>query len=306
MPLPDRVTLARRDVPPEIFLAQLHHWDREITRERQKLTHQRTELERREADLADGRALLAEQVARLGAMRDHRQENEQAFVQELEQLARSLHVRELALHARERDLERTQQQQDTERSVLERERNRLAEWSTSVTQKAEKLSLERDRELYAAREARNRLIERETALKALVDQWTAERQSEREAFQSECQTVMAKERQLNQAWLGCDRLRKELLADAARIAEQSLAVEQLTAEATRKAPRRLRILRRAWERHFERFRRDAEHRLAQLQQQIQHAESTTTEANALVERLASERIARQHSQYLLELGESAD
>ncbi|MGL6096453.1 MAG: hypothetical protein ACRC7O_11730, partial [Fimbriiglobus sp.] len=270
---PDVVALDRRaDGGVERLLTELHVREREVAREKQTLAAVRSEIDRRSERLADDRLVLAEQVAALSVARDRWQNAERQSLAELESLARSVQARELFLLSRERDLSAAEGRFRRRQGELDGYRAKLDGWQTSLTAHEATASAARDQADAEVSARRRQLTRWEAALTTLCRKWADARKRDRDTLVAELARWATARTEIGAKLASVDRTRATLLADAARVAELALAAEQAALELTSPkdraakavSARRLRILRKSWESHFARARRDADARLISL------------------------------------------
>ncbi len=248
----------------EVYAGLMAH-RRDLAREKHALALSQQELERRAADLADQRAVLAEQVAALVVARQTWQTAECRTVAELESLARGLSHRELAIVEQEEELARAEDAHKRREGELWELRAKLEGWQASLSAHEASAAASRDRAAAELDAKREHLTKWEASLTELCGKWTAEREEERAALREELD-AWASSREAYLARLAeLDRARTELAAEAVRVAEVSMAVEEVQQELTggkrgRLVRRKLRVHRRKWESHFEHAAKDLEAR----------------------------------------------
>lgn len=292
--VPDTVALDRRadGASVERVFAELQARDRDLTRERHYLTAARAELESQAADLADGRLVLAEQTASLAAVRDRLCADQRQALLELESVARAVHAREQAAAARERAAEDADRRNRRREAELIQFRLRLDAWQSSLTVAEQASSVARGKEDLELAERRDHLARWEAALTTLCHKWAGVRKRERAALHDELGRWSAARSRYEAALVSLDRTRSELLADAAVAAEKQLAAEQMLnslSTAGPKAARRLRVMRKAWEVHFTRFRRELDARHVALAAETADAQKGAAELHAALIDLAHRR-----------------
>lgn len=252
---PDRVALDEPPAPVEELMAGLMVQRQDLDRERRSLALARTELERRAGEIADQRAVVAEQVAALVVARQMWQTAECQTVAELEDLARGLSDRSLAIEDRERELECVEAVLRKRADDLDALRVRLEGWQTALSAHEATAAAARDRAEAELQAKRDHLTRWEGALAELCRRWSAARKRDLEKLRDE----MARWAEAREAFLakaaGLEQQQSELAAVAARVAGRDLAVQVaeyrlLGGDRPRLARRALRVHRRRWESHF--------------------------------------------------------
>lgn len=293
----DRVALnsnAKRDA--QELLTELALRDRELDRERLSLQHARAELERRAVDLHDQRSVVAEQVAAIEVARRMWQSTECQTIHEIEALARNLDQRTMAVEEKEHELvavEKTHRERALDMWNL---RRKLEAWQLSLSAQEATTLANRDRsesELHAKRE---HLLNWETSLTDLCRKWSATRKHELWQLKNELEMWESSRNRYRLAQAEFDQLRERFITTTAEVAESAVATSHLQDELTTGprgplAQRRLRILRRHWERHFTHFRMDIDHRRAQLNQDTAKADDRYRELSQRLTQTIEQRNA---------------
>ena len=295
IPVMDPVPLdGRADRSADELLTLLQYREHELDRERKALVAAREELDRLAGDLADQRAVLAEQADRLADDRREWQQSEAVTVAEFEAVARDLDERERAVAGREDMAARAETARRERERDLARFRAKLDGWQAALTAHearffAEKHSVEAD---LAAR--RGRVVDREAGLAKVCRVWGEVRARERAELAAEL-TRCAEERGWYAAGLaGLDRERQGLLADAGRVAGLAVALEEArqswekTAGSPR-AARRLRVFRRRWEGQFRRYAAALARRRDALAAEAAALDDRSRELRGLIAAAAAER-----------------
>lgn len=266
--LPDAVPLDRKsDKSAGQLLAELQTRERDLSREKRQIAAAAADLTRREAALADERLVVAEQAAAIGVAQDLWRASEFRTLADLEAVARAVHARDMYQDARERELAAAAHRcRQRERDLWEA-RVKLDGWQAALAAQELRSAAERDRAAADLDATRDHLTRWEAALGGLCRKWAAARKRDRDAVRSELAAAAAARSRFDTKLADLDRDRLQLLADAAAVAAQSVAVEQLTGELTtreggdaRQAARRLRVLRKQWDRRYTQFARDLETR----------------------------------------------
>jgi len=253
-----RAELLQSDLPANLFqnASSDDLTQRELlNRERAAVASLRASLERESADVEDRRRLVAEQLGQLSDARSRWQKAERQTVLEMEELARSLRHKEQELDAREQRLIRADARRRAEAYDLWQLRLRLEAWQTKLTAFEVRWHTERE-QLEAHLERRiATCARREAAYGATFARWEQARTADHTRLREELKYWVADRERLTQATAQFDRLRQEVLGELTRHASEALAAEQLLAEAiqdsgSNRVVRRLRVLRRRWERVF--------------------------------------------------------
>jgi chromosome segregation ATPase len=288
------------------LLSELHDSTQAVARERMKLATAREQLAREAADLADQRAVLAEQVGELAVARDLWQAGERTAVIELEELARGVRGREQAVEERERHL------MDADRDRRQREydlwqlRAKLEGWQAALAAHEAAAAAARDRTAAEQDAEHDRLARWEASLEQVQRAWADLRRREKEQLTAEADHWAEARQQLTAAITNTNEARTRYLDEAEKLAARVLAAEQQDGA----EPRRMRVLRKRWESHFAKMRKDldarratlaaeqadADRRLAELQVRTaewldQHAERTERALTTDRGRLAANRAA---------------
>lgn len=293
------------------LLSELQLRERELTRERVTMASAHTTLERHAAELVDQRRVLAEQTTTLLLARRAWQAAEIDTLANIEHLARQLVTRELELQARENETELAERRVREQVENLWALRTKLEGWQTQLTlqeQSVEDTRRRADAELAAKREHLQRW---EAALGTLCRKWATARKRELHQLRREVSLWSEARARHRLALADIDAARQELLAEAARVAEQSLAAEQLLSALTddgakTSANRRVRVLKRKWEAHFAEFLKDivarrfalsieagdCDDRYRKLERQMQEVGERRTELLADEQRFEAEKLTR--------------
>jgi hypothetical protein len=253
----------------------------------------REQLDREAEDLADQRAVLSEQVATLAAARDLWRTSEHTTVVELEDLARAVRGREQAAEERERGLA------DAERESRQREydlwqlRVKLEGWQAALAAHEVAAAADRDRAGAELDTRREHLTRWETSLESVQRAWAGVREREKEHLHAELQYWADARENLVISCAEADRTRDHFLAEAEKLAVRILATEEQGGA----EPRRVRVIRKRWESHFARFRKELDARKVELAVELAWAEERLSE----LRRLTAEVVAKQAEQTEREL-----
>jgi len=252
---------------PEEFLQQLQLRERELLRKERQLGEFQRELQNQFLDLADERAVFAEQVAMLTVAREQWQAAESQIVAELEEAARAVHAWEQALKLREHAAETRDRQQQEQAEELSRFRAKLEAWQSTLTVAEETAAVERDRRAAVLNVRERHLQQWEESLQKLCRDWAEAMQRDHDDLAEQRRAWAETRRTYEARFADWDRLARNRLAEATRLASIAVAVEEARAELEtrsgstgRQARRRLRVLIRRWEHHFHRFLQEFEQR----------------------------------------------
>ncbi len=264
--LPDAIPLDRKsDKSAAQLLAELQQRDRDLAREGRELAARKKALDAREADLVDERTVVAEQAAALAVAQESWAKTQSRTLADLESLARAVHAKEVYLDARDRELAAASHRcRQRERELWEL-RVRLEGWQSTLAAHEISFAADRDRVEPELDSTREHLTKWEAALAALCRKWAAARKRDRDAVRDEIAKAEAERTRYQTRLADLDRDRRQWLEDAAVVAEQALAVEQTIGELAtrqggdaRQATRRVRVLRRRWERRFTQLQKEME------------------------------------------------
>jgi len=238
----------------------LTHRERQLNRERGAVAALRTSLERESADVDDRRRLVAEQLAQLADARTHWQRAERQTIIEMEDLARSLRHKEQELDAREQRLIRADARRRADAYDLWQLRLRLESWQTKLT--AFEMRWHTEREQLEDRLERRIATagRREAAHAATFARWEQARAADHTRLREELRYWAADRERLNATMNSFSELQEAVLNDLAKHASHALAADQLVSETlqnagSKRVVRRLRVLRKRWERVFARHAR---------------------------------------------------
>ncbi|HET6573666.1 MAG TPA: FHA domain-containing protein [Fimbriiglobus sp.] len=252
---PDRVALGEPPAPIEELMAGLMVQRQDVDREKRSLALARTELERRAGDLADQRAVVAEQVAALVVARQMWQTAECQTVAELEDLARGLGDRSLAIEDRERELACIEAVLRKRTDDLDALRERLEGWQSALSAHEATSAAARERVEAEQQAKRDHLTRWEGALAELCRKWSVARKHDLEKLRDE----MARWSEAREAYqtkaAELEQQQAELAAVAARVAGRDLAAQVAEhrlhdSDRPRLVRRTLRVHQRRWESHF--------------------------------------------------------
>jgi hypothetical protein len=228
-----------------------------LAREKAAVAALRAALEAEAADVNDRRRMLAEQFGMLAEARSRWQQAERRTVLEMEELAQALRHREHEIELRELRLMRDDSRRREDAYDLWQLRLRLEAWQTRLTAfevrwhtERERLEIDYDRRVTA-------VIHRETELERAIAWSEKARSSEREQVQATLELWADDRQRLSKAMAELERQRQTAVQEMARHASRAIAAEQIHAEKlgpaeAEQARRRIEVLRRWWERAFDR------------------------------------------------------
>jgi len=235
------------------WTAELDAQDRQLAQEKANLAKLKSSLQQESTNLADDRKVLAEQFALLGAARAEWQEVEGRTVAELEELARSLRLKEEDMAAREDRLVKADARRREEGHDLWRLRLKLEAWQSKLSTVSRLWHSERERREQDLALREKSLALRETALQQAFDQCERSRAEEHERLRTEIRLWADDRIRLKQAAENFDTQAREAMSEIARHAARAMVAEELLSEASSKgkgATRRFEVLRKRWEKVF--------------------------------------------------------
>lgn len=235
----------------------LTHRRQLLDAERSAVAALRASLERDAADVDDRRRLVAEQLEQLGEARARWHRAERQTVLEMEELARALRHKDQELDAREQRLVRADARRRSEAYDLWQLRLKLESWQSNLTAFEARWHSERDQlEAYLERRIAT-VARREAAHAGVFARWEQARAADHTRLREELRYWAADRERLSQATAEFGRVQEAVLADLTRYASRAMAAEQAVGDAlhdsgSHRVVRRLRVLRRRWERLFAR------------------------------------------------------
>lgn len=307
--LPDFVPLDRRsDRSADQLLHDLHLRERELHREQHGVATLKVELQTRLADLADERAVLTEQVAALAVAREQWQSTEMRTITELEAAAKAVHAWEQSLTLREQEATILDQRRRKQADDLWQLRVKLEGWQAALTRFEETAAAERERTDADLTVRREQLGRWEAGLETLCKKWIDARYRDREAVQAEIDHWAADRSRFQNEQAKRDRAREQTFTEAVRLAAEAAAVEQTRGELEAapakpglSATRRLRVLRRKWEKQFARFFVELDSRKLALATEAATVEQRVYELEQVRTRLSEERLSLIESEQAAEV-----
>jgi chromosome segregation ATPase len=240
-----------------------------LEREKAAVAALKASLESELAGLDDRKRVLAEQFALLAGARAKWQAAERQTVIEMEDMARDLRQRESDVIARERRLIRADGRRRDDAYNLWQLRLRLEAWQTKLTAFEVRWHTERG-QLEADLERRlSAAAHREADLEELFSRWEKAREGERERLRAELEYWAADRERLAKAADDFTLQRQLLDAELSTCAARALAAEELVARVvpdggSDRAKRRLAVMRKRWERVFDRKVKEIDTRRAEV------------------------------------------
>lgn len=260
--------------PVDRLLTELQAGEQQLHRDRARLSAVEAALDRRETDLGDQRAILVEQVAALVSARQTWQSTEIATVGELESLATALRARELAADERDRLLLAADRGRRDREQQLWDLRAKIEAWQASLAAHEAALATHRGRieaDLLAKRE---HLVKWEVSLSEVARAWADLRDRERRHLADELAETADTRARYARRLAEVDKLAERLVAELDRLAPFALAMEEAAATGAA-GKRRVRLMRRRWERAFGGLRKELDARRVALSVEALDAEERT-------------------------------
>lgn len=271
--------------PVDRLMFELQSGEQQLQRDRARLSAAESELDRRESDLGDQRAILVEQVAALVAARQTWQSSEVSTVGELESLATALRARELAADERERLLLTADRGRREREQELWNLRAKVEGWQAALSTHEGALATHRGRIEADLLGKREHLVKWEVSLDEVARAWADLRERERTHLADElAETADTRTRYARR--LGeVDKLAERLVIELDRLAPVALAMEE-AAESGAAGKRRVRVMRKRWERVFARVRTELDARRVALSVEALDAEERTKALREVTTELA--------------------
>jgi hypothetical protein len=247
----------RRDQGFEQLVYEINVREAELAKEQQAVAKAKAAFDGIAKDLADQRAVLAEQFSKLAAAREQWHRSETVTVRELEELARSVDRREKRVVIREEagvkaDEDRLKRQQE-----LVQFRLKLEGWQAGLTAHEAGWYATKDSAEAELDRKREHVAKCEQALSAMAAEWAAAWKTERDGLKARYAEYLD-ERDTLHAWAAdLDRRAAGVAAQAQTVAALAVATEEAKAAfvdstGKSKAEKRVRITRKGWEKHFAR------------------------------------------------------
>lgn len=292
------------------LMADLQSGEQQLHRDRAKLSAVEAELVRREGDLGDQRAILVEQVAALVAARQNWQSSELTTVGELESLATALRARELAADERERLIGAADKSRREKEQELWELRAKVETWQSALTDHEASLATHRGRVMADLLDKREQLVQWEISLDEVARAWGELRLRERDHLNDELAATADTRERYARRVAEIDALVEKLSDELNRIAPMALAAEEAVASGA-VGKRRVKALRKRWERMFGRLRSDLDSRRVALSVESLEAEERTKALREATAELAARMgdaadLRRQSDLGALAAGRAAD
>lgn len=243
--------------------------EEELAKEQQAVAKAKTAFDGLAKELADQRAVLAEQFAKFAAARDTWQRAETVTVKELEELARSVERREKAVVHREAAGARADQDRQTRQRELGQFRLKLEAWQAGLTAHEASWYANRDKAEAEIDRKREHVVHCEQALSAMAAEWATAWKAERDALKQQYAAAIDDRQKVDARTFDLDRRTAELAKQAEKVAALSVALEQArtewAGESGPRAEKRMRVAQKRWERHFARVGKDLDARRSTAQ-----------------------------------------
>jgi hypothetical protein len=224
------------------------------------------------SDPRDRERLVAEQFTMLAQARTLWQQAERQTVIEMEDLARELGQHERELQIREQRLSRSEIRRRGDAYDLWQFRLRLEAWQTKLTAFEMQWHTEREQQEADFERRLSQVARREVDIEELGRAWEKARSREREQLRAELE-LWADDRKRFTAALGDFERQKDILnQELSQHAARALASEELLSQlvpdlGTGRQSRRLAVLRKWWQRKFERQAREIAARRLELSEE---------------------------------------
>jgi hypothetical protein len=287
---------SRRDKSFDQLVTEIAVREQELAKEQQAVAKAKRVFDGLAKDLADQRAVLAEQYAKLAAARDQWHRAETVTVRELEDLARSVDRREKAVVNREQAGVRADQDRLSRQRELVQFRLKLDGWQAGLTAHEAGWYATRDKAEAELDQKREHVAKCELALSSMAVEWAAAWKAERDGLKTRFAEYL-EERDALQKWaVDLDRRTAEVAKHAETVASLAVATEEAKAELAKavgkaKAEKRVRITRKAWEKHFVKIGKDLEVRRSLAQSAAVNLESKYRDVQGLLADLAERTAA---------------
>jgi hypothetical protein len=285
----------RRDKSLEQLLAEIHAKEHELVKEQQAVAKAKAAFDGLAKDLADQRAVLAGQFAKLAAAGELWHRAETVTVRELEDLARSVDRREKAVSAREHAGVRADEDRLNRQQELVQFRLKLEGWQTGLTAHEAGWYATKDKAEVELDHKREHVAKCEHALSTMATEWAQAWKAERDALKARYATFLDDQALLQARSADLERRATDVTQQAAKLAAAAVAVENAKADLAHaagaaKAEKRVRVARKGWEKHFIKAGKDLDTRraaalaatgtLEEKYREIQHALAVLGERTA--------------------------
>ena len=277
-----------------------------LAREKTAVAALQGSLERETAEITDRKRMLAEQFRLLAAARAKWQVAERKTVIEMEEMARDLKQREADLDGRERRLIRADARRRDDAYDLWQLRLRLEAWQTKLTAFEVRWHSERG-QLESDLERRlGVLTQRENEAEKTFAKWEKARASERERLRAELEFWVADREKMARAAAEIDLQRQIHNAELSTYAARALAAEELVAAAlqdsgSERMKRRLAVLRKRWERLFDRKVKEIDSRRTQVAAELTALTDRYQELHSLLKNVSEREAATNNTEATADL-----
>jgi hypothetical protein len=278
------------------LLTELNESSQAANRERIKLTAVREQLDREADDLADQRAVLTEQVAALAAARDLWHSNEHTTVVELESLARAVRGKEQEIEERERGQLEAERQRRSREYDLWQLRTKLEGWQAALAAHESAAFADRDRVENELSDRHEQLTRWEASLAKVQKAWTFLREKEKDHLNDELAHWAEARHHVLVTTTHAEKTRTQLLSDLAELATNKMVAE----ESSLAEPRRLRVLKKRWESHFNKLKKELEFQAKTAKADLTRAEERWQELQVKSRQFLEEQIAERERQQRIE------
>jgi chromosome segregation ATPase len=278
-------------------MASLMEGEQELVRERQKLQIAREDLARRETALENEKAILAEQIAALSEARQSWNHAELHNLNELETLTRALKAREHAADERDRQAiihERRRQDQEQELIQL---REKMEAWQNALLEHEHAARQAREQANADLEARKSQILNWEQSVEQIIRSWNELREQERTQLRTELDRWTIARQRYEVALTQLDDTRERYLEETRNAAALALSLEEANPTAGPKADRRMRVLRKKWEKHFDRFRNELDKRRAECAADSEEAAERIAELHQMLMQ-CDEVYAMQHLKQL--------
>lgn len=273
------------------LLGELQAREQELAHERQAQANLRVVLESQAAELADQRAILAEQIGILTSARNLWHDAEAEAVAELHTLALDVRSGEQSLGERERELAAAERRRRSHDHALVELRFKLESWHVALAAKESSVLSEADR-LDARQTAKRDQLDRwEAALGGTASSWAELRQQEIEFLRAELDRVAVDRAEQIAATAEARRIHAELHEQLIAVAARELANTGEKQGSTR----RIRLLEKRWMSHFRR----EERRQAGVEERLQRDRAELEERTHRLQRETDRFLEKQLAETLV-------
>jgi hypothetical protein len=255
----------RRDQGFDQLVYEINKKEQELAKEQQAVAKAKAAFDGIAKDLADQRAVLAEQFSKLAAAREQWHRTETVTVRELEDLARSVDRREKRVAVREQAGAKADEDRLTRQQELVQFRLKLEGWQAGLTAHEAGWYATKDSAEAELDRKREHVAKCEQALSAMAAEWAAAWKAERDGLKARYAEYLDERETLHLWAADLDRRAAEVGAQAQTVAALAVATEEAKAAfadsvGKSKAEKRVRVTRKGWEKHFARVSKDLDAR----------------------------------------------